>query len=144
MPAAGGEPLQVTVNGGYEAMESPDGRFVYYNKYGFSTEGIFRIPVEGEQETRVFDLPQLDSLGDWTVTDEGIYFVHRYDAPRKLTSHFAIKLFSLTTGKITEVAALDRDPVSHPGLNISPDKRWLIYSSMDSYNHDIMLVKNFR
>jgi Tol biopolymer transport system component/DNA-binding winged helix-turn-helix (wHTH) protein len=144
MPAAGGEPLQVTSNGGYEAMESLDGRFVYYNKYGFSTEGIFRIPVEGGQEIRVFDLPQLDSLGDWTVTDEGIYFVHRYDSARKVTSHFAIKLFSFNTDKVTEIAALDRDPVSHPGLNISPDRRWLIYSSMDSYNHDIMLVKNFR
>ena len=144
MPAAGGDSLQVTSNGGYEAMESPDGRFVYYNKYGFSTEGIFRIPVEGGQETRVFDLPQLDSLGDWTVTDEGIYFVHRYDAPRKVTSHFAIKLFSSTTGKVNEIAALDRDPVSHPGLNISPDKRWLIYSSMDSHKSDIVLVKNFR
>lgn len=144
MPAAGGEPLQVTSNGGYEAMQSPDGRFVYYNKYGYYTEGIFRIPVEGGQETRVFDLPQLDSLGDWVVTDNEIYFVHRYDSPRKVTSHFSIKLFSLTTAKITTVAALDRDPVSHPGLNISPDRRWLIYSSMDSFNHDIMLVKNFR
>lgn len=144
MSVDGGEPIQVTGNGGYEAMESPDGRFLYYNKFGFYTEGLFRIPVEGGPETTIFDLPQMDSFGDWTVAEEGIYYVHRYDQYRKLTSHFSINLFDFATGKVTAVAALEKDPVSHPGLNISPDRRSLIYSSNDTFNHDIMLVKNFR
>ena len=143
MPAKGGEPFQITNNGGYEAVESSDSQFLYYNKYGFNTPGLFRIPVEGGQEAMILDLPQLESFGDWAVTDEGIYFVHRYDAIHKPTLHPAIRFLSFATNKITMVVALEKDPGQHPGLNVSPDGQWMIYSRVDYRNHDIMLVENF-
>ncbi len=142
-PAAGGEPIRVTTSGGYEAMESPDGHFLYYNKYGFNTIGIFRLPVEGGPESLVYNLPQLESFGDWFVAKEGIYFIHRYDIINQLSSRPAIKLLNITTGKVSEVIALNEDPGQHPGLNISPDGNWLIYAKEDFCNHDIILLDNF-
>ena len=124
-------------------MESPDGRFLYYNKYGFNTVGIYRMPVKGGPESMVYDLPQLESFGDWFVTGEGIYFIYRYDSLSKVTAHPAIKFKNFTTGVVSEIAALGEDPGPHPGLNISPDGRWLIYSKEDFCNHDIILLENF-
>jgi Tol biopolymer transport system component/DNA-binding winged helix-turn-helix (wHTH) protein len=144
IPAEGGYPVRVTTEGGYESMGSPDGRFLYYNKYGFNTVGIFRIPVEGGPEAMVYNLPQLESFGDWFVTNEGLYFIHRYDVIGKITSRPAIKFLNFTTGEVSELVALDKDPGSNPGLNISPDGRWLIYAKEDFCNHDIILLDNFR
>jgi Tol biopolymer transport system component len=49
MRAAGGNAIQVTTDGGREAFESPDGKYVYYA--GTETRpGIWRIPVSGGQE----------------------------------------------------------------------------------------------
>ena len=42
------------------------------------------------------------------------------------------------------IAQLAHDPTSNPGLNISADGRWFIYSIDDYRNFDIMLVENFR
>jgi Tol biopolymer transport system component/DNA-binding winged helix-turn-helix (wHTH) protein len=141
---AGGPLTQVTQSGGYEAVESPDGKFVYYNKFGFYTVGVFRLPVDGGPETMVLDLPQLGSFSDWAVTDEGIYYIHRYDAPGKLTTSFSVDFLNFATRQTTVVAKLDHDPTSNPGLSISPDGRSLIYSIDDYRIFDLMLIENFR
>jgi hypothetical protein len=39
------------------------------------------------------------------------------------------------------VASLEHDPTSNPGLNISADGRWFIFSIDDYRNFDIMLVE---
>jgi hypothetical protein len=38
---------------------------------------------------------------------------------------------------------LEEDPGQHPGLNVSPDGKWMIYARADYVNHDIKLVENF-
>ena len=49
----GGEALPVTRQGGYVALESPDGKHLYYTKTGIpeNAEGIWEVPVEGGAET---------------------------------------------------------------------------------------------
>ena len=42
MPVRGGEPIQVTKNGGLAALESADGKFVYYQRAGSRT----RFPLK--------------------------------------------------------------------------------------------------
>ncbi len=143
MPAAGGAPVQVTRNGGYEAVEAADGKSIFYNKIGFFTVGLFQLSLLGGAETKVLDLPQLGSFGDWTVTAEGIYYIHRYEAPGKPAAPVAIKFFDFGTRKSKMIAPLEHDPTSNPGLNISADGRWFIYSIDDYRNFDIMLVENF-
>ena len=144
MPAPAGDAVQLTTQGGYEAVEGPDGQSIFYNKYGYFAMGLFRRVLDQATETRVLNLPQTDSFGDWMVTGEGIYYIDRYDARGKPEDPVAIKFFDLATREAKTVVPLAHDPTSNPGLNISPDGRWLIYSIDDYRNLDIMLVENFR
>ena len=59
---------QLTQEGGYEAVEDPSGQFIYYNKYGYYTLGLFRRALAGNSEEKILNLPQLESIGDWLVT----------------------------------------------------------------------------
>jgi len=142
--AAGGEAVQITQSGGYEACESSDGKYLYYNKVGYFTIGLFRQPISGGEEVKVFDFIQLGSIGDWALTDKGVYFFHRYDERDKSVSQPSINFFDFADGQITLIAPLPKDPWVDPGLSVSPDGKWLYYSTADTFNSDIMLVENFR
>jgi hypothetical protein len=88
MSAEGGEPAQVTRNGGFSPFESTDGRVIYYQK----TQGlsdIWKVPVEGGEETKV-----VDSVGhrQFTVVAGGIYCI-RIDA-----SGQRLQFFDFATG----------------------------------------------
>mgnify|MGYP002068891979 CR=1 FL=1 len=125
-------------------MEAPDGQSIFYNKYGYFTMGLFRRRLDEDTETRILDLPQTDSFGDWIVTGDGIYYMNRYDAERKPENPVTIQFFDFATRQAKTVVPIAHDPTSNPGLNISPDGRWFIYSIDDYRNFDIMLVENFR
>ncbi len=138
MPAEGGPAVQVTQNGGFAAFESPDGQFVYYAK--FTEPGMWRVPVEGGEETLVLDLLQPGLWGYWAVVDEGIYFLNAEAKPRP-----TIEFFRFATRRATRVFVPEKDPVyGAPGLALSPDGRWILYAQVDQETSDIMLVENFR
>lgn len=143
MPTAGGAPVQVTSKGGYEATEAVDGLSILYTKQGYSNNGLFQLSLAGGTETKVLDLPQLESFGDWTVTAEGIYYVNRYDPHGKMADPVTVNFFNFGTGQAKTIVPLEHDPTSNPGLNISTDGRWFIYSIDDHRDFDIMLVENF-
>jgi Tol biopolymer transport system component/DNA-binding winged helix-turn-helix (wHTH) protein len=143
VPSSGGTAEQVTRNGGYESVESYDGRWIYYNKRGFSRVGVFRQPVEGGTEELMYALPQLNSFGDWALASNGLYFIHRYDGPITPAAVSSIRFLDFATQKVREIARLPRDPGGDPGLSLSRDGRSLIYSRVDSVSHDLMLVSNY-
>ena len=138
-PAEGGPAVQVTQNGGFAAFESPDGQFVYYAK--FTEPGIWRVPVEGGEETLVLDLLQPGFWGYWAVVEEGIYFLNAEAKPRP-----AIEFFRFADGKTLRIAPLEKRPALWPpGLAVSPDGRYILYVQIDQVTtSDIMLVENFR
>jgi Tol biopolymer transport system component len=136
MPAEGGQAAQLTRQGGHFAIESPDGKFLYYVK-GRQLPGIWRIPVGGGAETPVLDRHQAGRWRSWTVTEQGIYFATAENLSRPL-----IEFFSFATGKVTQIAALEKS--FFLGLSVSPDGRWLIYTQVDQSGSDIMLMENFR
>lgn len=143
MLITGDDAVQLTDDGGYEAVEAPDGQSIYYNKYGFYTMGLFQRSLGGNLEEKVLDLPQLESVGDWLVTSEGIYFIYRYDAKARPASACSINYYDFATRRTRVVAPLPHDPTSNPGLSLSPDGKWLIYSIDDHRSLDVMLVENF-
>ena len=137
-PTEGGPAVQVTQNGGFAAFESPDGQFVYYAK--FTEPGIWRVPVEGGEETLVLDLLQPGLWGYWAVVEEGIYFLNVKAKPRP-----AIEFYRFATRQVTRVTVPEKDPqYGSPGLALSPDGSWILYMQIDRVESDIMLVENFR
>jgi Tol biopolymer transport system component len=141
MPADGGEARQVTKGGGSAAQESMDGKFLFYTK-GRNVAGIWRVPVEGGEETLVLDTHKAGYWNAWTVVEQGIYFLTAVKLARP-----AIEFFSFTTGRVNEVVLLAKSfrPWTNPeGLSVSRDGRWILYTQEDRADMDIMLVENFR
>lgn len=141
MPADGGEAQQVTKDGGFVGYESTDGKSLYFTK-GRNLAGIWRVQVEGGEETLVTDTHKAGYWSAWTVVEEGIYFLTAENLARP-----AIEFVSFTTGRVTEVATLAKpfrywtNPV---GLSVSPDGRSILCTQPDRQDTDIMLVENFR
>jgi Tol biopolymer transport system component/DNA-binding winged helix-turn-helix (wHTH) protein len=138
MPAAGGPAAQVTRQGGFEAVESADGRWLYYAKR--YQDGIYQISAGGGPESLIPELRNAGYYRYWAVTATGIFFI-----PRPVTPHAVINFFSFDTRQITSVATPEKVPLNGPaGLSISPDGAWLLYAQQDRSTSDLMLVENFR
>ncbi len=146
---AGGEAIQVTTTGGVYAKESVDGRLLYHARVGQGLPSLWHIPVDGGEAVQV--ISQLASYGNFAVARDGIYF--EAPDPKSFLGHdsffnpfinptASIDFLSFATGKVSRVTALSR-PAGN-GLDVSPDGRTLLFSQMDSFAEDLMLVENFR
>jgi Tol biopolymer transport system component len=150
IPSAGGPAVQVTKRGGHVALESPDGKFLYYSKDFHSglaspIPGLWRMPVNGGEEVPVIETLELWLGGYWDIIDKGIYFVET--GSHKLTSArpAVLKFMSFATGRIREITPLEGPPMyQNQGLSASPDGRWVLYQDWQEQGSDIMLVENFR
>jgi hypothetical protein len=140
MPADGGEVVQITKAGGAEASESPDGRLLYYTKVAEIGPGLWSIPTNGGEEVHV-----LDSVwfGYWAVARKGIYFI---DFTVPAGSAKPVKFFNFQTRQVREIGTVEKSVAwdNTPGFAISADSRWLLYTSIESTNADLMLVDDFR
>jgi Tol biopolymer transport system component len=137
MPATGVPALQITHHGGFEPLESPDGAFLYYTK-NKGVAGVWRVPSAGGEETPVPELATAGFPRYWTVAAGGVYFVPQAE---KAVLH----LFDFETRQVRQLLQFPRPPVSSlPGLAVSPDGRWLLYSQVDEDNADIIILENFR
>lgn len=139
-PVEGGEPVQLTRGGGAEASESPDGRIIYYTQVPEIGSGLWSIPSEGGEEVRVLESVR---FGYWAVVRNGIYFIDfdvPNDAPRP------VKFFNFQSRQVVRVGAVEKTVAwtNTPGFAVSPDSRWLLYSSLESTDADLMLVDDFR
>ena len=137
MPANSGEAIQVTRDGGFAPLESPDGKFVYYVK-GLEDTDVWRISADGAQVTRV-----LEGLSDYrnlAVLESGLLFV-----PTRNTS--SLQFLNFATGKIALLANFDR-PIAvgsnaTDGLAVSPDGRSILYTQFEQAGSELILVENF-
>jgi Tol biopolymer transport system component/DNA-binding winged helix-turn-helix (wHTH) protein len=143
-PAGGGEAVQVTKNGGFAAMESADGRSVFYtNKIdqtpmtGIDTASmaLWKIEIIGGEESRV--LPSV-AWRAFAPVNNGIYFIPEPGADGK----YFIRFLNFATGKVRMVATIPRPPIW--GFSVSPDEHQILYSQVDEFSSDLMLVENFR
>jgi serine/threonine protein kinase/Tol biopolymer transport system component len=132
----GGEPVQLTTKGGAASAESFDGRFLYFGKADITGEppGIWRIPRNGGEEIKV-----LDCAGGsrWTIIEQGIVYVNHKSEPQML------ELIDPASGEVGWAAPLEV-PVAAQVVSVSPDGRWVLYTSEDTGVKDLMLVENFR
>jgi Tol biopolymer transport system component/DNA-binding winged helix-turn-helix (wHTH) protein len=144
IPSSGGAAVQMTRAGGYESAESPDGRSLFYNKYGYGRVGIYRQPATGGEEEIVCPLQQLESRGDWQVTANGLYFIHRYDSPgTEPSKQPSLRFVDFASRQVHEIVPL-ADPGSNPGLSVVDGEKAIIYSRAANINLDLVLVTNYR
>jgi len=137
-PADGGRAVQITKQGGFAAFESPDGKFVYYSK-GVDVGGLWRVAVSGGEETAVLDFPGARLWGYWALVNSGIYFVNS-----EFSSRPTLQFWSFDAGRVSQVLVLEGRPaLDEPGIAISPNGKWLLYTQEDNRGSDIVLVENY-
>jgi Tol biopolymer transport system component len=121
--------------GGGPARESPDGRMLFYQKDHEEVTSLWKVPVEGGEETQV--LESVCCL-NFAVVDEGIYFINESrggDNP-------SIEYLNFATRKIETIATLGN--AAAYGFSVSPDGRSLLYSQYQPWESDLWMVENFR
>jgi Tol biopolymer transport system component/DNA-binding winged helix-turn-helix (wHTH) protein len=135
VPFKGGQPVQVTKNGGIGAIESADGQYLYYSKY--ESDGVWKMSLDGGEESRVLDLPSGHAWFNWALAPNGIYFLSYGELPPA-----EIGFLDFATKKTAHLTTLDK-PIGW-GLALSPDGKSLLYVEAEFAESNIMLVKNFR
>jgi len=122
-----------TVVDGIAAMESEDGTVLFFMKP--HEAGIWQFFPEADSSAIVVPgVVPLDQ-GNWSVVGNGLYFIDRS------TTRSSISYFSLTTRRITPIAALGPTPQGSV-FAVSPDGRWFIYAQTERIESDILLIDN--
>jgi Tol biopolymer transport system component/DNA-binding winged helix-turn-helix (wHTH) protein len=136
VPADGGAPIQVTKQGGHAALESADGKTLYYAKTPYANPEIWQVPVDGGPEKLVSANLRTFTWASWGVTDQGIVF-----AGPSGTRGPLLRLFEPTSHKVTNLGELNTVPF---WLGVSRDGKSAVFDQPGWQQSQIMLVENFR
>jgi hypothetical protein len=116
--------------------ESWDGLHVYYPK----SDGVWRVPVGGGEETEVFSGPV--GYRDWAPARGGLYFSTRTEKQGRWRES-AVLYLDLDSGKVTEV--FRREGGLGSGLAVSPDEEWILLDKAPLLpTSELLLMENFR
>jgi Tol biopolymer transport system component len=135
VPADGGTAVQVTRNGGFYAVESEDGRDLFYSKS--SDSGIWRVPLSGGEESEI--VKESVAWEDWSLARRGLYYVVWRGQGRR--QEFVIQYLDFGSGRTTP---LYRKGAGHLGLTVSPDEKWILFGESPPWQSELMLMENFR
>ena len=135
IPAEGGEAARVTDREGRESHESPDGKFLYFTPPNRLSGGLWRRDLDSGEEELI--APEA-SRARWAVIDSGIVY---------LTSGAGdsedFRFVDFAGDRTRTFATLPSDVAfwGSPIFDVSPDGRWLVYSALDEYESDLMIVR---
>lgn len=135
MPWQGGTPVQVTRNGGYRAMESPDRVWVYFTKSG--QPGLWRIPAVQGQEEQISTAPEPDDAAHWRVSERGIYYLVRSPTP-------SLALFDPETRQERLLRPLPATLAACSSFDIAPDASWAVFALVDHRAEDLLVLEPSR
>jgi Tol biopolymer transport system component/DNA-binding winged helix-turn-helix (wHTH) protein len=130
---ANGRETQLTRNGGYRALESYDGKTLYYSR--FEGSGLWKLQLSGGEEQQITTAPISGAPGCFAVTEAGIYLggdgIMYYDFQTR-------KLKPVFTPKETLGAG------AGPGLGASRDGRKVFMALYPEGRGSISMLESLR
>ncbi len=129
--------VQVTNGGGYSAVESPDGKTVFFVRDRLSG-GVWKVPVQGGPETQVGSFRILGYSQNYAVGPEGVYYASSTD-PEKW---FELWFFRFASEKSESICRIERR--LGEGFSVSPDGRSLFFAADEFRDGNLYMVENFR
>ncbi|MCU1272886.1 MAG: serine/threonine protein kinase [Bryobacterales bacterium] len=135
----GGQPVQLTRNGGVLPAVSPDGNFVYFAR---DSDGLslWRIPVAGGSEEHVLDIQA--GWSRYALGESGIYYLAGTSSRPQISPRGTIEFFRPASGSRKHIATIEKPLTAL--LSLSPDEQFFFYTRLDREVNELMLVENFR
>jgi Tol biopolymer transport system component/DNA-binding winged helix-turn-helix (wHTH) protein len=130
-----GAAQQVTTAGGMVGIESADGQWLYFTHYG--EPGLWRCPVNGGPEKKIFDGPPTGNLNYWTLSDNYLYSLAERDG------RFTLQRVDPETGRSQTVYTLKHDPTPFAGISLTPNHKRVIFAELDRAASGLTLVEHF-
>jgi Tol biopolymer transport system component len=131
----GADATQLTQQGGCSPVESPDGAFLYYQRTVVpSGWSLRRLTLASGKDIEF--LPVMSERA-FEVAPGGIYYV-----PASADGRFTIQYYDFETKTFRLIARILR-PLPRR-MALSPDGSSLLYSQLDRFGFDLMMVENFR
>jgi Tol biopolymer transport system component len=135
MSATGGPATQMTDRSGWCPLESKDGRVLYYT--AMDNGALRAVPLAGGPEREV--LTGLAGYGSaYAPAAHGVYVIRTVAHGQGQELAF----FDEATRRITTLAGIPKR-VSL-GLALSPEEDLLLFTQVDRWSSDLMMVKDFR
>jgi Tol biopolymer transport system component len=138
VPAGGGAEEQVTRGGGILAVESLDGKTLYYQR-SMGTSPLLALPTAGGQERTT--LPCVVTFG-YAVGPKGIYHAACATSGAAGAPGGSLMYWDVAAGRDQPVPGLKPDRIDE-GLSVSPDGRSIVYGRWQATS-DLMMIENFR
>jgi Tol biopolymer transport system component len=141
VPSEGGTPAQVTRNGGIYALESEDGRALYYSKPSLS--GVWRVPLSAGEETEVVKPMGWQGWQEWALTRRGIYYATQRGGAA-VPPEFTIEYLDFGSDRSAVLYRKEAAGFGYQGLTVSPDEEWILFAEAPVGRSELMLMENFR
>ena len=127
----GGERTQLTIDGGYAAQASPDGKRIFFTR--LEHQGVWSMPVDGGAASLLVPGVRAAETANWRVNANGIFFIG------STANHIVVRKAPLSGGNVVDVAWLGN--YSWPGFAITPDATRVIYAHWDRRESNIMAME---
>ena len=92
--------------------------------------------ASGGPEAPLAGMPRLSYEDEWTATTAGIYYTDHLTGPLRVYFY----AFASRTSRSVMTLAHSPVPGGGPGLAVSPDGHWLLYSEIDDEESEIALA----
>jgi Tol biopolymer transport system component/DNA-binding winged helix-turn-helix (wHTH) protein len=137
---SGDEETQITKQGGFNGIESADGKSLYYVQDTDKTT-IWRVPLSGGKSQQVSEVLGAGMWGYWTIAGNNLFYLQRTGGGSSPAAIFRLDLRAGTKVRLgqTQFGVNESDK----GLAVSPDGRWLLYAQRDVDRSSIMLVNDW-
>ncbi len=142
LPFEGGFPEQVTFRGGQTAVESQDGKILYFTRsddsplFSMSLSRYENRDVKSpfhEMEQQI--LPEV-RLRNFAVTKRGIYYVTRISDARLALQFFDFSSKTSRTLKKLELVG--------EGMSVAPNGKTLLFATSFTAGADLEMIENFK
>jgi Tol biopolymer transport system component len=140
----GANPVQVTRSGGFELLESPDGKWLLYTK-SEREPGLWRMPLAGRPE----ELLLRDVVaGTWNPIAGGILYARgsTETSPASYSSERTVTRYWLESGQSKLVGQISR--FMGIGTAATRDGRYFLWTRIETRiersDSDLLLVENLR
>lgn len=138
IPVQGGTPEQVSEQGGFVTRFAPTPSDSLLYMARLDANGPWQLPMTGGEASRISDTWQLwtSDWGYWDIHTDGIYFTAGARGQQ------ALLRYTFATENVDTLAIVPSfTDWNLPGLTVSPDGQWLLFTQLDRSSGDLMMVE---